>query len=98
VELSQSTDVENRNAEKLSVATGLLIEPMEDGAALVFDQSTGATTLVNCRALAFLELLCHSGVVSELALSSLENQAFSSASDFSEILISLEKSKLVIRY
>jgi len=95
--LTQSSVVQILDPIRIASATGLLIEPLEDGTALVFDQSTGATTLINDRALTLLNLLRYSGVVSERALSSMANQYFSSASEFSDILIALEKSRLVIR-
>jgi len=79
------------------LAIGLLIEPLESGVALVFDPNIGSTTLLNDRALMLVGLLRGSGVVSETALGSQATQALSDASDFQEILSSLEKSRLVVR-
>lgn len=96
--LAQEIVAQNLIPLRIGLATGLLIEPLDDGCALVFDQSTGATTFINDRALTFLNLLCKSGVDSEFTSSSIECLAYCSVAEYSETLISLEKSKLVIRY
>jgi len=95
--LSQSLGVEKGTVKSVSSVADLLVEPLVDGTALIFDRNTGATTLINERALILLNLLRSSGVVSESTFSSMAATAFPVASEFSDILISLEKSKLVIR-
>ena len=79
------------------VATGLLIEALESGVALVFDPNTGSTTLINDRTLLLLVILRSLGVVSEASLGSKVIPVLIDASDFPEILSSLEKSRLVVR-
>lgn len=97
MELSRSPKVEVVNANNLAPAANLLLEPLAEGAALIFDQNTGATTLINDRALILFNLLCNAGVVSESTLSSMVAPVFNGNLDFSDVLSSLENSKLVIR-
>jgi len=77
-------------------ASRLLIEQCEDG-SLVYNESTGATTLLNENAGSILRLLCSLGEVAETELRSTTKRILGDIVDFPVILASLEESRLVFR-
>lgn len=86
------------NSGMVCVASETVIEVCEEG-SLVFDCSSGSTTLLNEKALFLLSSLRRLGRVTEEDLFSLSAQVpmWNSFSDFSQVLSSLEEARLVAR-
>ena len=81
---------------RLSVNSELLIEVVEDG-ALVFDSSSGATTLINQNALSMVDTIRRLGKVAESDLEATYGLLGADGFELSSVLASLEKTRLIFR-
>lgn len=81
---------------RLSVSSDLLIEVVEEG-ALVFDSSSGATTLISNDALLVVGAVRRLGTPDEADLEATSGLMLAEGSNLSSILASLEKTRLVFR-
>lgn len=80
----------------LSVNSELLSEVVEEG-ALIFDLSSGTTTLIGQNALSVVDTIRRLGVTDEAALGAIYGTVFADGSELSGVLASLEKIRLIIR-
>lgn len=81
---------------RVALAEALLFEEVEDG-ALIFDQSSGATTLSSGLGLAVIKSLRSLGALDEAALRAAVQDMGEAPENFTDVLISLEKSQLIFR-
>lgn len=81
---------------RFSVNSELLIEVVEDG-ALVFDLSSGATTLINQNALSMVDTIGSLGKVAESDLEAIYGLLGADGFELSSVLASLEKTRLIFR-
>lgn len=89
----------NKSAQqtmRLSVNPHLLIEAVDEG-ALVFDASSGATTLIGQSALFVIDTVRHNGGIDEADLDATIGTILMDGSKLSSVLASLEKIRLISR-
>ena len=84
------------NPSRVALAEALLVEEVEDG-ALIFDLNTGATTLSSGLGLAMIKSLRSLGALDESALRAAVQEMGEVPEDFTDTLVSLEKSQLIFR-